>query len=354
MVTSKDLNSACGFGCGVNFGLGLPGNPVVLLSRCVSGLSNIFRWRDGKRDGEHLHIRLIEPDETDEALRLLLGQHGRKADDAVVVDFVRYARHRQIDLKQTFVAVSGDRIVAACLPVVAPGRTALLMTSTAGSSRQIPGAIAGCVAATCNALDPKEVEIAQLLLEPPDTRTAAALHEHGFSELATLIYLQRSVTKIPPPPRLPQGCDLLSYTQENHDHFARGILASYEHSLDCPLLHGRRGIEDVIAGHKASGEFDPSLWFCLIEQEIELGVLLLSPVRSHGLMELVYIGLAPHARGRRLGDYFVDLALHSTASEELKLLTLAVDECNAPALHLYYRHGLGEVHRRLAMIRHVS
>ncbi len=319
----------------------------------MSGLSNIFRWRDGKRgDGDDFRVRLVAPEETDEALKLLLGQHGRKADDAVILDFASYAAQRQIDLRHIQVAVSpSEKVIAACLPVPAPGRTALLMTSTTGSSRTVPAAVVGCVTAVCDAMDRNENDLAQLLLESTDTRTATALRDKGFVDLATLIYLQRAVSRIPPRPAVPDGCELLTYSPATHGQFARGILASYEQSLDCPLLHGRREIEDVIAGHKAAGEFDPALWFCLVEQGIELGVLLLSPVHAHGLMELVYIGLAPHARGRKLGDYLVDLALHATGAEELKLLTLAVDESNTPALHLYYRHGLGEVHRRIALIR---
>src|SRR3712207_8951894 len=39
----------------------------------------------------------------------------------------------------------------------------------------------------------------------------------------------------------------------------------FRSSLDCPALNGVRDMEDVLAGHKASGEFDPALWFLLSE-----------------------------------------------------------------------------------------
>ena len=51
-----------------------------------------------------------------------------------------------------------------------------------------------------------------------------------------------------------------------HALFAETILQTYRDSLDCPGLNGVRQIEDIIAGHKASGEFDPALWFLLCEQ----------------------------------------------------------------------------------------
>lgn len=323
----------------------------VILSGDLSGLSNIFRWRDGTGDPAQAVIRPVGPGETEDALHLLLGQHGRRAEAASVADFIAFARHRNIDLRQIHVATTGTKLLAACLPVHSPGRTVLMMSSSTGSSRTMPSIISLCIDAGCRSLDPAAVQMVQLLLEPTDTRVADAMREIGFVDLADLIYLQRTLSRAPAEPPVPEGCRLLNYSPETHSHFARGILASYEQSLDCAVLHGRRDIQDVIEGHKASGEFDPRLWFCLVEHEIELGVLLLAPLPGHMTMELVYIGLAPHARGRGIGDFFLKLALHRTATADLRMLTLAVDQVNAPALHLYHRHGLAEVHRRLAMIR---
>lgn len=321
------------------------------MSEDLSGLSNIFRWRDGSNDAAQAVIRPVQPTEIDDALHLLLGQHGRRAETASVADFVTFARQRAIDLSRIHVAIAGTKLLAACLPVHSPGRTVLMMTSSTGSSKTLPHIIAACIDSACATLDPASVQMVQILLEPGDTRTADALRAIGFSDLADLIYLQRTLTRTPPEPPVPQGCRLLNYSADTHSNFARGILASYEQSLDCALLHGRRAIADVIEGHKSSGDFDPSLWFCLTEHDIELGVLLLAPLPGHMTMELVYIGLSPHARGRGIGDYFLKLALHRTAAADLRMLTLAVDQVNAPALRLYHRHGLAEVHRRLAMIR---
>jgi ribosomal protein S18 acetylase RimI-like enzyme len=69
------------------------------------------------------------------------------------------------------------------------------------------------------------------------------------------------------------------------------------------------------------------------------------------MMELVYIGLSPAARGVGLGDYLVRLAMAKTAQSGLRVLTLAVDSVNTPAIRLYHRHGLSEVQRRHAMIK---
>src|SRR5207302_922390 len=118
--------------------------------------------------------------------------------------------------------------------------------------------------------------------------------------------------------------------------FARAIADSYQSSLDCPDLNGVRDIKDVIAGHKASGEFDPAGWFVLLEAGEPRGALLLSHVPRTDAAELVYIGLVPSARGSGLGDLLMRQALWAVAAMRLARLTLAVDSRNDPALKLYY------------------
>ncbi len=116
-----------------------------------------------------------------------------------------------------------------------------------------------------------------------------------------------------------------------------------------------RTIEDTITGHKATGEFNPDTWFLLTpadaaSSEIS-GVLLLSHVSQTDALELVYLGLSPAARGKGLGHYMMRLALATTAQANLRRLTLAVDAANAPALKLYYAHGMQRLTARAAFLR---
>src|SRR6185369_11999011 len=121
-----------------------------------------------------------------------------------------------------------------------------------------------------------------------------------------------------------------SYSPQNHAAFAAAILRSYEGSLDCPALNGKRSIEDVIEGHKSTGIFDPALWHLATEHGEPRGVLILSPALHTESMELVYLGLSPEARHRGLADAFMRLAVKSTAQNQRKELSLAVDSRNAP------------------------
>jgi ribosomal protein S18 acetylase RimI-like enzyme len=119
-------------------------------------------------------------------------------------------------------------------------------------------------------------------------------------------------------------------------------------------------MEDVIAGHKASGEFDPGLWFLLTEtfadgnvpaRRVPRGVLVLGKLPRTDAVELVYLGLTPAARGRGLGAMVLRHALGTVARIERARLTLAVDSANVPALKLYYRQGMQQIATKVAMMR---
>jgi ribosomal protein S18 acetylase RimI-like enzyme len=160
---------------------------------------------------------------------------------------------------------------------------------------------------------------------------------------------------------VPPGFGWLPYSARAHEQFVSAIAETYRHSLDCPALNGLRDMNDVLAGHKASGEFDPALWVLLCEHvpgaahvgstHVAHGVLLLSKMPPGDSLELVYLGLTPAARGRGLGDLLVKEALAAVAAQGASRLSLAVDSGNAPALKLYYRHGLHRIASKLALMR---
>ena len=148
--------------------------------------------------------------------------------------------------------------------------------------------------------------------------------------------------------------EIENYSARTHQLFQQTIARSYEQSLDCPGLSGMRKMEDVMAGHKGTGEFDPSLWFLLMENYEPLGVLLLGPAVHADALELVYLGLTPAARGRGLGDLLMNLALLSVVRQNRAELTLAVDSRNVPAMRLYFRHGLRRIGSRTALVRQLG
>ena len=313
--------------------------------------------------GPSIITRPATPGELPLALRLALGSNGTPADEQHVEHFVEFAAGRGIDTAQVWLAVrsaepsarDGAVIHAALLPIVSPGRTMLLL---GGSAQVKPAAVpdpigpAGqLIEAVCAHFAARSLQLAQVLLDPSDEPARRLYERHDFRRIAHLLYLQTSPRRRYPLPPLPDYFTWLPYSPQSHGLFVRTIARTYEGSLDCPSLNGLRDMEDVVAGHKASGDFEPGLWTLLLERGEPLGVLLLSPTRASDTMELVYLGLAPTARGRGVADLMVRHALATTAAAGVSRLSLAVDADNVPALRLYYRHGLKRVAAKLAMMR---
>jgi ribosomal protein S18 acetylase RimI-like enzyme len=302
------------------------------------------------------------------ALRIILGANGRAADEGVVVDFLQFAIHRAVELNDTWVAADHNgRVVWAVLPMVSAGRTMLLL-APGGRPRHEGGAdVAGTlVDAVCEHFAARGIQLAQALTDPTDGVARELFLAHSFSEVAELLYLQADLRRLVPPPSVPDGFDWLTYSPDSHDAFARTIVQTYRDSLDCPALNGLREIEDVIAGHKASGggakSFDPAWWFLLRERGEPLAVLLLARTAApHAAAELVYLGLVPAARGRGIGDILMRQAQHAVSGDgggggasvggTVASLALAVDAHNPRALRLYHRHGMRRVGSKRALVR---
>jgi mycothiol synthase len=330
----------------------------------MGSLSNFLRRGDAPRPvvppsvtpPSATRYRPVVQAEVHACLRLILGSHGRGADNAQVLDFLQFAVHRHIALADLWLAERDGRIVWAVLPIVSPGRTMLLLTPTHHPTTPNDPAATQLTDAVCAHFAGRGIRLAQALLEPTDVAARPALEAAGFHAMAGLDYLHAGVRRTYPPPKIADALSWVRYTPETHDLFVDTISGTYQGSLDCPALNGVRDMEDVLAGHKASGEFDPSLWFLLHEatgrgDASALGTVLLSRMTKSEAMELVYLGLSPHARGRGLGDLLVRQALAATAASGVSKLSLAVDSANRPALGLYHRHGFQQVGHKLAMMK---
>jgi mycothiol synthase len=298
-----------------------------------------------------IELRPAAPTEIDSALHLILTTPQAPADDFALAEFLRFLHHKHVDPRSIRVATDLGRLRWAALPMVSPGRTMLLV---APSTPPIDPDVARQLTQTL--LDESRaagVHLAQILVDPQQPALLSLYHACGFWRLAELVYLQRAVRTTPSEPSWPAGMELVSYSETTHADFARTILDSYQQSLDCPRLSGLRHIEDIVAGHKATGDFDPAKWF-LARDRLSgqgLGVLLLARAPRTDTLELVYLGLAPAARGRGLGKLLMRHALATAARMGASRFCLAVDAGNVPALKLYYAAGLARVGSRVAMLR---
>lgn len=294
----------------------------------------------------------VEPGRRPEAIRRLVGT-GVDADRAAAERFLHYAQTNGVSLEGLYATLDGTgRITYSVLAVPSPGRTAMVFASHPGTPDQV-AAVARLIDHTCLRTVDREVHLAQALLEPAETLERRSFVEAGFQELAVLSYLERALSagSPPPPPQWPPGTRTSTYRDELYDVLVTILEESYRQTLDCPGLYGLRRTEDIIAGHKATGQYDPSMWTLLWVDERPAGVVLMNPFPDHRTVELVYLGLAPFARGRGLGRQMLRHGMSLLHGRRERSLTLAVDERNAPALAVYRAEGLRPAVHRVALIR---
>lgn len=243
----------------------------------------------------------------------------------------------------------GDRRVAAVHWQLQPGRTAVLWP---------PGVVPGEPTATADhlfeaalqELARQPVRIAQVLLEQVSQSDAALLASHGFAFLADLLYLVSLPVEFPR--KCPSGpLKFDEYSEGNHPRLASLVEATYQGTRDCPGLDHVRDIEDVLAGYRASGVFQPAHWLVARCGSDDVGCLLLSDYPDQGNMELVYMGLVPSARGKGWGRHLVRHAQWLTAEAGRPRLVLAVDAANEPAIEVYTGCGFQAWDRRTAFLK---
>ncbi len=302
--------------------------------------------------GDCSRILLVPPDLRFEAAARLVTA-GHRPDRTAATRFLEDTSRNRIPLNHFWAWVGADSgVEAAVLAIPSPGKTALMFASRpAGFGRATK--ISRTIDFACDALADEGIIIAQALLEARERAERKTYEQSGFAHLANLHYLQRSLDDRDESIRTtwPAGATVETYSSANHADFVSALEISYEGTMDCPALTGLRSPEDILTGHRATGEFDPRLWMLLRLNGRAIGVLLLNANAAQGTIELVYIGLAPEARRRGLARLLLHHGLRAVARRVEKSMTLAVDERNLPAVRLYQSEGLRRLLRRVAMFR---
>jgi mycothiol synthase len=331
----------------------LPFLRQVLFFTFVGILSNLS-WLRGLRPpleaAVDVQIRPALDSELQNAVRLILATSAGHPDEMQVREFLRLAGAHRDDAGGIWVADQGGRLLSAVMPVVSPGKTMLLFVPAHLHGEQQTVLTRKLIDAVCARAAQQGVHLAQALLEVHDEPLQGILEACGFGKLAELLYLQAVVGKVAEP-QLPASCNWMTYTPSRHELFASTILATYQDSFDCPGLNGLRTIEDILAGHRATGDFDPEHWFMLCEDQTPVGAVLLSKVLRSDVTELVYLGLVPQRRRHGLADILMRRAAAVAHASKHGRLSLAVDAGNLPALKLYWRHGMQVIGRKTALLR---
>ena len=276
------------------------------------------------------------------------------ADPGAVDRFLAYASGQELVLGlHTAKPLRGGRPLAAAT-LAGPGRAAMALCCPLPEAASVPAA-AALLRDAFAAL--RGVRVAQALLETDQPHQRAAFEAAGFEPLATLVYLEGMPAAGGGGAADSEGLGALeerAWGPAEAGVFAAAVEATYEGTLDCPGLIGRRPIAEVLAGHRAAGgpgAFAPARWRVFLDAAGPVAVLLLARLPHEPTLEVVYVGVALRARGRGLGRLLLRRALAEATRAGAEKVVLAADAANVPALRLYRAEGFRTVQRRLALAR---
>lgn len=187
-----------------------------------------------------------------------------------------------------------------------------------------PAAADALAVALLDRLRAAGVVVAQCLVSPDAAADAGSLVRAGFRPVSQLVTLGRSLADVGHPPPTPLVFEpVAGVTPELVAAFTDALAGS----PDMPELTGLRPPAAELAGYPATHRF------LVRHAGRPAGCLLLAPG------EVLYLGLAPAARGRGFGHALVDRALAGLAAGGAAEAVVSADARNRPALRLYDRHG---------------
>ncbi len=290
-----------------------------------------------------LQPEMIGIEERQEALLALLQPGSGRA---MVSRFEQYASEHGIGLDWIWACRDAHgNLESSVLCVPSAGRTAMVFLSSVRSPSQVHQRAALLEHALAY-LKEQDVDLAQSLLPCDDQLGHEAHVNGGLLPLTTLLYMERSLARPFKSPPVPDGIELIPWTESMDETLGCILDATYEDTLDCPGLCGLRRTEDIILGHKSCGRQDPGGWILARIDGAFAGAILVNHSRNDDNVELVYIGLAPAARGRGLGAFLLQTLLARYSGSSFRRMTLAVDTKNLPAIQIYEALGFrGTGHR---------
>lgn len=120
--------------------------------------------------------------------------------------------------------------------------------------------------------------------------------------------------------------------------WCRLVEQTYAETLDVPILNGVRSIEQTLRGYSVGLSKTDLPWWSIYVDQDPIGCLILTDLAGRDC-ELTYLGLIPQARGHRYSPEIMDYVSNWMMDQGKSRVVLAVDDRNAPALHLYQSFG---------------
>jgi ribosomal protein S18 acetylase RimI-like enzyme len=289
---------------------------------------------------------------TDAALALVLtGAPILNAAARLEIESLRRLAIRQnLTMELLVAAYAAYEPLSAALALEAPGRTAMVYTPPGRLDGDVGDATRDVLIMLRDRAWLRDLTLLQALIAPEDHDRAVAHRSAGFGFLAELIYMDRAVAVESRNFNSPNRLRIETYREDRRALFLDALELSYVGSQDCPGLAGLRDTEDVLAGHRATGAFDPNDWFVATVDENPVGVLLTAPVGNRSALEIVYMGVSEPWRGKGVANCLMARAIAVARTLRLSTVTLAVDSTNEAARGFYHRWRFKEMTRRRAWI----
>ena len=246
------------------------------------------------------------------------------------------------------VALQGGELRGAAWGQRQPGSTAILWPPrmTAGTDPSTASRLA-CAAAA--ALDAAGIRMTQVLLPDRDSPIIPTLASAGFACLADLLYLNWEVAAEPDSPAT--TLEFEPFRDSQRDRFVALVETTYESTQDCAALNGKRPMDEVLDGYRATGTYRPENWLIVRNAGHDVGVLLLADHCAANHWELLYMGLVPSVRGRTFGCGVVRHAQRMARAAGVERIVLAVDAENISAIKMYSETGFTAWDRRTVFVR---
>ena len=288
-------------------------------------------------------VRRITSEDSDHAVALhrILGlQVPAPSETAAepVTDLLALVERQCLSVELLYGVYRENQLVTAALGLESPGRAAMVLNSApADGDGSDSSATVAALRAVLAGADQRSLQLLEILVPPNDTMLTGAVKHAGFHYLTRLLYLRRLGSKPASVTRTPLDLEWVGYGPDRDPLFCEALELSYVQSLDCPELTGTRRTMDVLAGHRATGDHDPALWWVARRGGRPAGILLLSRISSGETLEIVYLGVAPPERRNGVGNALLSRAVEIVRHTGANGLALAVDCRNAPARRMYAR-----------------
>jgi ribosomal protein S18 acetylase RimI-like enzyme len=291
-------------------------------------------------------VRPARVTEYEEALRLLFEDFPADERERRAVNALGFLRSGELDPDGLLVETTDGVLagVLVCLPV--PGASALFWPPRSIADPDRAGREDRLVRHALAWVRTRGAKLAQALLTADEIPLSGPLVRNGFRHVTRLWYLANDLDVPVEALSTPSRLEYRPYDPERPAAFHETLLRTYDGTLDCPEISGVRTIEDVIAGHRAQGRYDPARWWLTLDAGQPVGVLLVTLMPESGDWDISYLGVVPEARRRGLGRESVLKALFEAKAAGIGRVTLSVDGRNKPALQLYANLGFVPYDRR--------